>query len=563
MKHPARTLLAAALAVPLVLAGCGGGGSGGSGIGGSGIGGGGSGGSGIGGTNLGPGTQVASGVVTGFGSVYLDDAERLDDSGVGAVAEQADGSERPAVLQLGQRVRATHDGGGKAKRLVVDAAVIGRVAAIPAAGGVLRVAGQNVLVNEDATLGPVTQFGGDSSDAAGRYTSVTDIQVNDLAEVHGSPALVNGQWVVNATRIDKRSEIGPVRVVGVVANLLNTDAARTFQIGGLTVDFASALAAGKVRPIERLAAGVTVQVFGNNAGVVGNQLVAQAVRVAPERMEAPADTLVQLGGVVSAMDVSAGTFNLDGALVRVGTVTPLPTGATIGNGGWVRVEGVLAADGSVNASKILVRQSNVVSDLARVRLVGPISGLVDQDTFIVRDVPVDASAVDTASRTNCAQLADGTPVSVTAVMQAGSDVVTADSIRCEAPEPNRPQPGQAGGVVASVDQANKALVVTDREGKSLTIRWTDATAFMGPLLKDGPTALQAAMAVQAAGQTEGGVLVAKVIAQHGARAVDRLRERPAAPPVQGPPQGQAQAPAVPPAEVLANWLSSRRPPPRR
>jgi hypothetical protein len=263
------------------------------------------------------------------------------------------------------------------------------------------------------------------------------------------------------------------------------------------------------------------------------------------------------------MDVSAGTFNLDGALVRVGTVTPLPTGAVIGNGGWVRVEGALAADGSVNASKILVRQNNVASDLARVRLVGPISGLVDQDTFIVRDVPVDASAVVAANRSNCGQLADGTPVSVMAVMQAGSDVVTADSIRCETPEANRPQPGQAGGVVASVDSASKTLVVTDRQGKSQTIRWTDATAFIGPVLKDGPTALQAAMAVQVAGQTEGAVLVAKVIAEHGARPVDRLRERPAAPPVQGQPQGQAQAPAVAPAEVLANWLSSRRPPPRR
>lgn len=553
MSYPKRTLLAAALAVPLVLAACGGGGSSG-----------GLTGNANGGTDLVPSAQVASGVVTGFGSVYLD-GERLDDANVGAVAEQADGTERPAVLQLGQRVRATHDGEGKATRLVVDASVIGKVTAVPAMGGVLRIAGQNVLVNEDPTLGPVTQFGGDNADAAGRFAAVTDIQIDDLAEVHGSPAFVNGEWVVNATRIDKRSEIGPVRVVGVVANLVNTDAAKTFDIGGLTIDFAGALAAGKVRSIDRLAAGVTVQVFGGNAGVVGNRLVAQAVRVAPERLDAPVATLMQLGGVVSSMDVSAGTFNVDGALVRVGTVTPLPAGAVIGNGGWVRVEGTLAVDGSIDASKIQVRQNNVASDLARVRLVGPISGLVDQNTFIVRDVPVDATAVDAASRTNCADLIDGTSVTVTAVMQAGSDVVTADSLRCEVPQADRPQPGQVGGVVASVDQASKTLVVTDRQGKSQTIRWTDATAFIGPVLKGGPTALQAAMAVQAAGQTEGAVLVAKVIAEHGARPVDRLRERPEAPPVQGQPQGQAQAPApaVTPAEVLANWLSSRRPPPRR
>ncbi|NBS64643.1 MAG: hypothetical protein EBT33_09890, partial [Betaproteobacteria bacterium] len=174
--------------------------------------------------------QVASGVVTGFGSVYVDGV-RLDDSETGAVTEQADGSTRPVALQIGQRLRATHDGTGKVSKLVVDAAVIGQVVSVDAAAGALQVAGQAVLINLDAAVGSLTQFGGDGADSTTRYSSLTDVQPGDFAEVHGSPVLSGGQWVVRATRIDKRAAIGAVRVSGVVSNLVNTDAAKTFQVG--------------------------------------------------------------------------------------------------------------------------------------------------------------------------------------------------------------------------------------------------------------------------------------------------------------------------------------------
>ncbi|MBM3409072.1 MAG: hypothetical protein FJY25_17440 [Betaproteobacteria bacterium] len=539
MKQLSRTLIAAVAVIPLALAGCGGGGSGSSSPGVAGA---------NGGTLQAASTELATGIITGFGSVYVDGV-RLDDSDIGAVSEQADGTTRPAVLQLGQRVRASHDGAGKAVRLVVDAAVIGQVTQIDSVQGSVQVAGQRVLVNADPSAGIVTQFGGFDATEAGRYSSLADVRSGDLAEVHGSPVLESGKWVVRATRIDKRNTIGSVRVVGAISDLVNTEQGKTFKIGGLTVDFGAALSAGKVRPAARLANGVMVNVQGASTGVVNDSLTAQAVQVGRERDELPATTRVQLGGVVSGRDVSAGTFQVDGARVRIGSVSPEPTGAVVNDGSWVKVDGALAADGAVEASRITVRQSNLSTDLARVRLIGPVSGLVDQDTFIVRDVPVDASAVLAANRTGCTQIADGTLVTLSAAMQAGTDVVLASELKCETPPANRVVAGHTGGVVATIDVTAKTLTVTDREGQSRTIRWNDATVFVGPTLNNA-SALEVGLIVQAEGMLDGTTLVAKVIGQHGARPTDRFRER--------PPMATGQQANR--AELIENWTAYRRRP---
>ena len=314
----------------------------------------------------------------------------------------------------------------------------------------------------------------------------------------------------------------------------------------------AALLAGKVRAPSRLANGVIVHVQGASTGVVNDRLTAEAVRVGRERDDLPATTRVQLGGLVSGRNVSAGTFQVDGAQVRIGSVSPEPNGAIVSDGGWVKVDGTLAADGVVEAARIVVRQGNLSSDLARVRLIGPVSGLVDQDTFIVRDVPVDASAVLASSRSGCAQIADGTLVAVTAVLQAATDVVLASELKCETPPMNRVVAGHAGGVVATIDATAKTLTVTDREGQIRAIRWNDATVFVGPTLT-GASALEVGLIVQAEGMLDGTTLVAKVIGQHGARPTDRFRER--------PPMANGQQANR--AELIENWTAYRRRPQSR
>jgi len=161
MKH--RTLLkatASGLLMALLLQGCGGSGS--SNIAASGS------------TN-----QVANGVVTGFGSVFVDGAE-IEDANASVVTENADGSFSNSVLQMGQRIRVNYDGKGTASKVTVDAAVIGSVSAIDTTALTLTVAGQRISINADLATGPLTVWGGG-------YSSISDVASNDLVEVHGSP----------------------------------------------------------------------------------------------------------------------------------------------------------------------------------------------------------------------------------------------------------------------------------------------------------------------------------------------------------------------------------------
>ena len=66
-----------------------------------------------------PSTQssvVTNGVVTGFGSVVVDENE-IEDAKSSVVTENADGSYSNTVLQLGQRIKVDHDAKGTANNV--------------------------------------------------------------------------------------------------------------------------------------------------------------------------------------------------------------------------------------------------------------------------------------------------------------------------------------------------------------------------------------------------------------------------------------------------------------
>lgn len=459
------------------------------------------------------GTPVALGVVTGFGSVYID-GERYDDAAAETAVEDADGRRQPALLKLGQRVRALHDGQAKASRVLVDAAVVGAVTAVDGAARTLTVAAQVVRANADAAAGPVTHFGGG-------YSALTDVKAGDDVEVHGSPVFdpATQRYVVQATRIEKLDSRSHYRVSGSVSAL----GGDSFKINGLTV----AYNAGVVKPTgAALADGGAVIVFGTQ--FVGGTLTATAVRVLKaEAVVPPAKTQVALGGFVSARDAAAGTLVVDGQTVRLGSVAPTPAGASLVVGSYVKLAGVMAADGVVDAQRLNVRTVAADDELAKVRLAGEVTDLADAASFVVRGVPVDASGV---TPTGCAEpLADGTLVQVEAQAQAGTDVVRASRIECIVSVSARPRETLGQGVLWPVDAANRTFTLTDARSKvQVKVRWDDKTAFLGlPVPGSAQPQTQVLRTVRVEGYQEGDTLVARVVrdatAAAGRREADRFR----------------------------------------
>lgn len=460
----------------------------------------------------GSGTPVAQGFVTGFGSVYID-GERYDDAAAETSVEDADGRAQATLLKLGQRVRALHDGQGKASRVVVDAAVTGVATAVDLAAGTLRVAAQTVRVNADAAAGPVTNFGGG-------YSALADVQANDDVEIHGSPVYdaASQRYVIQATRVEKLASRSQYRVSGSVAAL----GGNSFEINGLTV----AYTAGVVKPAgATLANGGAVVVFGTQLS--GGTLTATAVRVLKaEAMVPPARTQVALGGFVSARDTAAGTLVVDGQTVRLGSVTPTPAGATPVVGSYVKLAGVMAADGIVDAQRLNVRTVAADDELAKVRLAGEITDLADASSFLVRGVPVDATGVTPGA--GCpSPLVDGTAVRVESRAQAGTDVVQATRIDCDAPVAARPREIQ--GLLGPADVAGSTFRVTDaRTQAQVTVRWDDKTVFLGLPKPDGTQAQTAVLrTVRVEGYQDGATVLARVVrdetAAVGRREGDRFR----------------------------------------
>ena len=450
------TLTGAALLSALVLAACGGG-SGGS-------------------TSTAASSsvaQTASGTVTGFGSVYVDGVE-IEDARATTRVENADGSYSATALQLGQRVRVAHDGSGTASGVTVDAAVIGAVASgsINTTALTFQVAGQAVKANTDSTLGVVTVYGGG-------YTAFTDIAAADLVEVHGSVVYDStaATYVVQATRIEKKSAISAVRVMGKIASLDTT--AKTFAINGLTVSYASATLAPST---ATLANDQTVAVWGPSSALVvsGGTLTLTASRVKVINSSL-ADTVTsgttQLGGLVSNYSASAGSFEIEGVKVLVGSATITPTGATLASGAYVQVTGTVGSDGSITATTIRVRQASTTDDLARVRLAGAIESLADQTSFVVRGVPVDAAGIDLASACPGVTLAVGTVVKVTASVQSGTDVVLATSLACTSATTYTMR--STSGTAGTVDSTAKTFVLTTASATTQKVQWSDQTVFAG------------------------------------------------------------------------------------
>jgi hypothetical protein len=455
--------LAGAVMVGLVLAGCGGGvGSGGTGM----------------------ASGLTQGTVSGFGSVVID-GDRFDDSDVATFTETAPGVSTQTVSRLGERVEVESEQ-GKARRVRVDAAVLGAVDGLRADG--FTVLGQAVRVNADAALGPVTQF-------AGGYLGVASVRPGDVVEVHAFVRRTSTGFVLQATRVERRDAAPAfVKVSGLASGV---DAAG-FQLGGLRVLTGGAawLPAGVA-----LSDGQAVSVLAPATSLVaspgaGPMLHAAQVRV---RILGAAGDPVALSGVIGLLDAGAARFDLGGTTVAFASAAVKPSGVALAEGLYVLVRGTVQADGSLQAASVRVRDGR---SEAEAELKGTVIGL-DPATlsFQVRGVAVDAAA---AKIEGCpgGRLAEGLFVELEG--RLGPTGVIAKSVHCE------DEPGDAvverKGTAGNVDPAARRFVLTLSTGGTLPVSWSDITYF-----ENGSADTLAGQRVEVEGKLVDGVMQARKI----------------------------------------------------
>jgi len=322
---------------------------------------------------------LSTGVITGFGSVYLN-GERYDTDDVSVTMddEAADMSQ----LRVGQYIelKGHEHGAGD-----LDAEVIryhnvleGPVSSIDVGAGSFVAMGQTVLVTLDTT------FGDDITPA-----SVEGFAVGDVVEVSG---VVPQDGVIDATRIDLKPDGGPYDVTGYVSKVAVAE--HRFDLNGLVVDYSTA----------------NMEDFTTGAPEVGDLVLVKgftfltdgaflAIRVelrSDDYLTAGPGDLVEVEGVVSDF-VSVTNFKVADWKVTTTANTEFEhgTSADLANDVHVFVKGVADATGVLVAHKIAFREVSEIRIVAQVDAIAPYGELVllglevaTTDTTVYQDMSV-------------------------------------------------------------------------------------------------------------------------------------------------------------------------------
>jgi Domain of unknown function (DUF5666) len=404
---------------------------------------------------------AATGTVNGFGSVIVD-GQAFDDRRAPVLSEVEPGRDVASEVKLGHRVSVGYEVAGVASVVRVDAALVGAVTVVASASQ-FSMLGQTVNVNLSSATGPVTQFGGG-------YTQAGDLRAGDAVEVHGVLARQGDAYVTQATRVDKLSSAPAyLRVSGLVSQL-GTGGATSFSLGALTVDAAAAsvLPAGAA-----LANGQSVTVLARPDTLTAPTASAWRLQAAQIRVrELRAGGLDDyVSGSVAHLDTQTKTFTLGGLMVNFAAASVTPA-MPLANGQYLRVQGVVGADGALAAVNVTVRDGSSGSEA---ELKGNISGY-DAATrrFAVRGVVVDANGA-VVEDCPASGLADGLFVEIHGSL--GSNGVVAQSIHCE--DESSGSTVEREGIAGAVDVPAMRFSLSPEQGSAVIVTWSATTYFGG------------------------------------------------------------------------------------
>jgi hypothetical protein len=273
---------------------------------------------------------VASGPITGFGSIILNGL-RFDD-GTASITLDDDNNSTDADLRLGMTVEVEGDLAadgttGKAASVVGRSFVQGPISLIDMAANQITVLGVTVTVT------PGTVY--DGADVIGLDT----LAVNDVVEIYG---LSNGAEGLRATRIERITDERKieVRLTGTAQNVTPTK----FNINGITVQYRTA---ELVNLPSGVVSGTVVRIKGLSLSDP-TEIVASKVRQVNLVPAISERQYAELVGLVTKF-TSATDFEMNGLKVNLadsGTITGNPA-----LGSRVEIEGTVSS-GILVASRV-------------------------------------------------------------------------------------------------------------------------------------------------------------------------------------------------------------------
>ncbi len=315
---------------------------------------------------------VATGTITGFGSIFVNGVHFQTTAATirknGVVVTQS----KLAVGEIA-RIKGSKaaDGTGIAESIDVDENVVGPIAAIDNANSMLTVLGQSVKVN-----------GGTSFSSDIQPSDITGLKVGDLVRICG---LVDSAGNVVATRIELGAVDSVLQVMGAVTGIDTT--AHTFMINALLVDYTSAAVNGFTSGMP--ANGDLVEVQGTAFDLASTMLTAtRVIRMTRDHEDAGNHEDTEREGLITRFATST-DFDVAGSPVTTtnSTVFRNGTAADLALNVKIEVEGTFDANNVLVASVIALHRNGNVEFEASVTAVDATAG-----TLTLLGVPVTVSS---------------------------------------------------------------------------------------------------------------------------------------------------------------------------
>ncbi|NOZ51640.1 MAG: hypothetical protein GXP08_00635 [Gammaproteobacteria bacterium] len=293
-----------------------------------------------------------SGVITGFGSVFVNGVEYETDNAIIRIDGQPGTEDDLAIGMVVTLSGSVNDDGasGTALSIDYDDEVKGSISAINLSGGIgsIDILGQTINIDADTSF--------ESDDV--NITAISMLQVGNVVEVSGYST---GAGEIFATRIEVKSAVysdgEKMEVKGLVSNL--DTVAMTFDIGNLTIDYSNVSKFDDF-PASGIRDGQLVEAKTRSA-ISGNIMVATELELESEDgkyMDGDDGDEVEIEGVVTVA-LDGGQFTINDQIVIIDDFTEFEHGSVAGIlvGVKLEVEGALDVDGRLVASEIEFREA--------------------------------------------------------------------------------------------------------------------------------------------------------------------------------------------------------------